>query len=161
MRIHQRNILTALPQRPATNMSRRSSCRSGNKDNLRKHSLLFHRASPFWWIPPYDSDILEGQYWRSTIISTNSSTFPTGSALRFYRLVITVCLLQCRHHPPLASLRCLLLVHAVPLCLGFLSDTDVNLPKPPFVLFMSYGHLCLFGDAACSHDVSSRHYHRG
>lgn len=33
---------------------------------MRKHSLLFHRASPFWWIPRFDSDILEGQYWRST-----------------------------------------------------------------------------------------------
>lgn len=66
VRIHQRNILTALPQRPTVNMSRRSSCRSGNKDNMRKHSLLFHRASPFWWIPRFDSDILEGQYWRST-----------------------------------------------------------------------------------------------
>lgn len=31
-----------------------------------RHSLLFHRASRAWWIPKFDSDILEGQYWRST-----------------------------------------------------------------------------------------------
>lgn len=65
MKLHHRNIFPALPQRP-TNTSRRSSCRSGNKDTKRKHSLLFHRASPYWWIPRFDSDILEGQYWRST-----------------------------------------------------------------------------------------------
>ena len=58
----QQNIVN-FGQTSVNNMSRRSSCRSG-KD--KQHSLLFHRASPFWWIPKFDSDILEGQYWRST-----------------------------------------------------------------------------------------------
>lgn len=44
-------------------LSRRSSCRSGSGPG---GSLLFHRASHAWWIPKFDSDILEGQYWRST-----------------------------------------------------------------------------------------------
>ena len=35
-------------------------------DSSHSHSLLFHRASRAWWIPKFDSDILEGQYWRST-----------------------------------------------------------------------------------------------
>ena len=65
------NILSVLRRPPHTSpgsggeraMSRRSSCPSGNSN---QHSLLFHRASRAWWIPKFDSDILEGQYWRST-----------------------------------------------------------------------------------------------
>lgn len=60
----QPSIFSTLPQRPSVNVSsRRSSCRSGNE---KSHSLLFHRASPSWWLPRFDSDDLERQYWRST-----------------------------------------------------------------------------------------------
>ena len=61
------SIFSTLPHRTSgvmSSSSRRSSCRSGNTD--KSHSLLFHRASPSWWIPKFDSDDLERQYWRST-----------------------------------------------------------------------------------------------
>ena len=52
-----------LEQTPPIKMSQHTH---GSNSREKTHSLLFDRASPAWWIPKFDSEILEGQYWRST-----------------------------------------------------------------------------------------------